>query len=164
MAEESDAMNTSHNENELVDIALSARVLRFSDASVTLEPPPSTAVSLPEEQQGIPLGNIQMGEFDLDTSTPSLAFSGDSISQVTLPPGAPVMSVVSAPPLPTAGTSLAQTTPVEVYVRVRPLNGEERGRAETSTITVDDDRTLITTAPAVCIVYLTRVVVLSPSF
>jgi hypothetical protein len=58
--------------------------------------------------------------------------------------GAPAGAPAAAAPLPPP-----QHQPVEVYVRVRPLNAEERHRGEASTIAVADERTLLTTAPVV---------------
>ena len=46
-------------------------------------------------------------------------------------------------------------TPIEVYARVRPLNSEERGRGASgvSTLRIEDDRTVITTAPPVSLFF-----------
>ncbi len=47
-------------------------------------------------------------------------------------------------------------TPIEVYARVRPLNTEERGRGASgvSTLRIADERTVITTAPPVSVIFL----------
>jgi hypothetical protein len=164
------------NQSEL-DIAESARVLRFSDVTN----PPSLLTDM-VEGEGVPSSSADSPPLDalcagseapgvgvVDALTGTLpppmapaAFAPPAFPHATLASsstGPPHLhqQVEAAPPPPpsllsttiTAASNLPQPTPVEVYVRVRPLNTEERGRGEPSTITVVDDRTLISSAPTV---------------
>jgi len=143
-----EVMDTS---TDLVEIASSARVLRFSDAAVVNDT--QSSVDTPKEfvpvQEGSHLDNVGL-EGTLSDYSASLC-SVPAVSQAILVSEAPITAASVGPTAALVAQSVTapQPTPVEVYVRVRPLNTEERGRGETSTITVLDERTLITTAPQV---------------
>lgn len=173
------------NQSEL-DIAESARVLRFSDVNTTIaqtdgvegedsaipssdSPPLDTlCAAAASEAPGVGVVDAPTGPLPPPVAAPP-AFAPAGFPHAALASSTVLhqqqqqqLAEAAPPPPPptllsttiTATSNLPQPTPVEVYVRVRPLNTEERGRGEPSTITVVDDRTLISTAPTVRVLFL----------
>ena len=86
-------------------------------------------------------------------AVPTLAGSAYP-SAVAAAPGAATAAAAAAaaaaaPRQSVAAAAAASHQAVEVYVRVRPLSTDERTRGEASTLTVTDDKTLLTSAPVV---------------